>query len=63
MTFEIKKKKGTYVDKATGVTKTCTHFILVTPSGRGIQIRTAFKDDLHLLDVLVPLETAEDKGN
>lgn len=56
MLVEIKKYKGTYVDKTTGQTKNCTHFYVLTPGGRGIQIRNVFKEDNGKLDLLIPTE-------
>lgn len=59
MLLEIVKRKATYVDKKTGEQKRTYHYYLITPSGRGIQIRNAFKEDSGKMDVLIPL--AEEK--
>ena len=59
MLLEVVKKPAEFVDKKTGETRKCFHYYLITPSGRGIQIRNVFKEDNGKLDVLIPLEAKE----
>lgn len=61
MTVELKKIKGSFVDKETGENKECYNYILGLPTGGYIRINPVFKNDRRILNALLPVEETKAK--